>query len=168
MASETRTEEIASGGTEPGTVGSETVVGGELVERTWYSAILGGLAGGLVFGVLLQSMGMMSTIAALYGMESVTVGWIAHMFHSVAFALVFAAAVERTDYRTAGTGTLAALGTGYGVVLWVVAAAIVMPIWMSALGMSAPAIPNLDVNSLVGHLLYGVVLGAVFALARRR
>ncbi|WP_321111871.1 hypothetical protein [Halorussus salinisoli] len=161
MASNTQTEAESL-------VGEETVEGVGTVERTWSSAILGGLAGGLVFGVLLQTMGMMPAIASLYGMESVVVGWTAHLFHSVVFALVFAAAVVRTDYRDAELGPITALGAGYGVVLWFVAAAIAMPLWMGALGMDAPAIPNLDASSLVGHVLYGVVLGAVFAVARRR
>lgn len=150
------------------TVGEETIEPIETGERTWSSAVLGGLAGGVVFGFLLQAMGTMPVIASLYGMESVAVGWIAHLFNSVVFGLVFAAAVVRTDYRDAGVGTTMTLGAGYGVVLWFVAAAIAMPLWMGALGMAAPAIPNLDVNSLAGHLLYGVVLGAVFAVARRR
>jgi uncharacterized membrane protein YagU involved in acid resistance len=150
------------------TVGEETVEQFETVERTWSSAALGGLTGGIAFGLLLQSMGMMPVIGSLYGMESATAGWIAHLFHSVVFAFVFAAALVRTDYRDAGVGPITALGAGYGIVLWLVAAAIVMPLWMGALGMNAPAIPNLDVNSLAGHLLYGAVLGAVFVLARRR
>ncbi|WP_238398222.1 hypothetical protein [Halorussus salinus] len=148
--------------------GEETVREIETSERTWTGAALGGLAGGLVFGLLLQSLGMMPVIGSLYGMESVAVGWVAHLFHSVVFALVFAAAVVRTDYRDAEPARVAALGAGYGVVLWLVAAAVVMPLWMSAVGLAAPAIPNLDVNSLVGHVLYGALLGAVFAFVRRR
>lgn len=161
MASKTPTEaeRIAS---------EESVREIETGRRTWTGAALGGLAGGLVFGLLLQSLGMMPVIGSLYGMESVAVGWVAHLFHSVVFALVFAAAVVWTDYRDAGPAQLAALGTGYGVLLWLVAAAVVMPLWMSAIGLAAPAIPNLDVNSLVGHVLYGALLGAVFAFARRR
>ena len=146
---------------------TETVVGRGTVERTWSSAILAGLAGGLVFGLLLQIAGAMPTIASLYGSESVTVGWVAHLFHSVVFALVFAAAVTRTEYRDAGVGRMSALGAGYGALLWVVAAAIVVPIWLGALGIGAP-FPNFDLTSLVGHLVYGVALGAVFVLARRR
>lgn len=112
MASRNESETVVGAETE-----NETLVGGETGERTWSSAVLGGLAGGLAFGFLLQMMGAMPAIAALYGMESVAVGWIAHLFHSVVFALVFAATVVSTDYRTAGTGTLVALGAGYGVVL---------------------------------------------------
>jgi len=146
----------------------ETVVGGETIERTWSSAAVAGLAGGLAFGVLLQSMGMMPTIAALYGAESAAIGWVAHLFHSVVFGLVFAAAAVRTDYRDADTGTFAVLGAAYGVVLWLVAAAVLMPLWLGALGLDAPSVPNLDVASLAGHLVYGVVLGAAFAAIRTR
>ena len=159
MASRNHTEPVAS---------EETIDRRVTVERTWSSAVLGGVAGGLVFGVLLQATGAMPVIASLYGMESVAAGWVAHLFHSVVFALVFAAAVGRTSYRDAGFVPITALGAGYGVVLWVVAAAIAMPLWLGALGLDAPAIPNLDATSLVGHLLYGAVLGAVFVLARRR
>jgi len=146
----------------------ETVVGGETIGRTWSGAAVAGLAGGLAFGVLLQAMGTMPTIAALYGSESVAVGWIAHLFHSVVFGLVFAAAVVRTEYRDADLGTLAAIGAGYGVVLWLVAAAVAMPLWLGALGLDAPSVPNLDAASVAGHLVYGVVLGAAFAAVRTR
>lgn len=147
---------------------TETIVGEETARNTWTSAILGGFAGGLAFGVLLQTMGMMPVIASLYGAESAAFGWVAHLFNSVVFGLIFAAAVVRTDYRNAELRTMTLLGAGYGVVLWVVAAAIVMPIWMSAIGLDAPAVPNLDVASLAGHLVYGLVLGAAFAALRRR
>ena len=159
MASRNHTEPVAS---------EETIGRRATVERTWSSAVLGGVAGGLVFGVLLQATGAMPIIASLYGLESVTAGWVAHLFHSVVFALVFAAAVGRTSYRDAGLVPITALGAGYGVVLWIVAAAIAMPLWLGAFGLDAPGIPNLDMTSLVGHLLYGAVLGAVFVLARRR
>ncbi|WP_132059296.1 hypothetical protein [Halorussus amylolyticus] len=147
---------------------TETTVGRTTVRNTWSSAAIAGLAGGLAFGILLQAMGMMPTIAALYGGESAAIGWLAHLFHSVVFGLVFAALVVRTDYRDTDARTLSLLGAGYGVVLWVVAAAIAMPLWLGALGLDAPAIPNLDVASLAGHLVYGVVLGAVFAAVRTR
>ncbi|USZ66864.1 hypothetical protein NGM10_08980 [Halorussus salilacus] len=147
---------------------AETIVGEETVRNTWTSAVLGGVSGGLAFGVLLQTMGMMPAIASLYGAESAAVGWVAHLFHSVMFGLVFAAVVVRTDYRDADLRTTAVLGAGYGVALWAVAAAVVMPLWMGAMGLDAPAIPNLDVASLAGHLVYGLVLGAVFVTLRRR
>lgn len=41
-----------------------------------------------------------------------------------------------------------------------------MPLWLGVLGIDVP-FPNFDLTSLVGHLVYGVVLGAMFAMAKR-
>jgi hypothetical protein len=138
--------------------------------RAWTSATVGGIAGGVVFGVLMQTTGALPGVASLYGLEGLTWAWVAHLFHSIVFGLVFGGIVTGTNLRryadsvTASTG----LGAGYGVALWFVAAAVAMPLWMGAIGMDAPAIPNLDPMSLVGHVVYGVVLGAVFAALYRR
>lgn len=155
----------------------ETIEPGETVterrfvnRRAWTSATIGGIAGGVVFGALMQSTGTLPAVASLYGLEGLTWAWVAHLFHSVVFGLVFGGIVTGTSLRryadsvTASTG----LGAAYGVALWLVAAAVVMPLWMGAIGLDAPAIPNLDVMSLGGHLIYGVVLGAVFAALYRR
>lgn len=54
-------------------------------------------------------------------------------------------------------------GLVYGVVIWVVLAALVMPVWLGAVGFpSPPPFPNFAVPSLLWHLVYGAVLGAVF------
>lgn len=160
MSSRNESETIVSGEIE-----NETVVGGETVERTWSSAIVGGLAGGLAFGVMLHLLGMMPVIGALYGMESAAAGWVAHLFHSVVFGLVYAGVVGTPRFaeygRRESTGAVA--GAVYGAIIWFVAAGFVMPIWMSVLGVAAPPVPNLDPMSLVGHLVYGVILGVVFA-----
>jgi hypothetical protein len=61
-----------------------------------------------------------------------------------------------------------AAGVGYGVVAWVVLAALVMPVWLGAVGFpNAPPFPNFAVPSLLWHLVYGVVLGAVVVALER-
>lgn len=54
------------------------------------------------------------------------------------------------------------LGVLYGTALWLVAAAVVMPLWLGAVGFAgAPPLPNLNPTSLVVHLAFGAVLGVV-------
>nr|WP_193570812.1 hypothetical protein [Halorubellus sp. JP-L1] len=44
------------------------------------------------------------------------------------------------------------------------AGVLVIPVWLDAVGFAnAPALPNVSVQSLVGHVVYGVILGAVYA-----
>lgn len=137
----------------------------------WKGGALAGLIGGAVMGAMLtMQMPPVIEVAipSMYGLSGLAAGWVAHLFHSVVFGLVFAAAATRTRYRDADTGTFAVLGAAYGVVLWLVAAAVVMPLWLGALGLDAPSVPNLDAASLAGHLVYGVVLGAALAATRTR
>lgn len=144
----------------------------ELAART--RLLRGGIASivaGVVFGAMLQSMGMLPMIGALYGVPTAAAGWIAHIFHSIVFGLVFVVllGVPAIAGYTRGIGTGIAAGALYGIAVWLTAAAVVMPLWMSALGMAAPAIPNLDVMSLLGHAVFGIVLGGVYAaLVRSR
>lgn len=151
---------------------TETAVQQETaVQNRWVSGAVGGLVGGIIFGLVIQFvMDIMPVIGALYGLESLAVGWIAHLFHSVVFGLVYAAVVgtPRLSQYASKESTGAALGAAYGVVLWFVAAGLVMPVWMDAMGLSAPSIPNLGVMSLAGHLVYGVLLGAIFAAMMHR
>lgn len=131
----------------------------------WIASAAAGIIAAIVFGVLAMLMmpEMMGMIGAMYGMEgNVIVGWLAHLFHGAVFGLIYAAiaSMERFEDLASRVSHGAGLGAVYGVVVWMVAAAIVMPIW---LGMTA-MVPNFDPISLVGHIVYGVVLGAAYPL----
>jgi len=43
------------------------------------TGVVGGLVGGLAFGVLMQMMDMIPMVAMLVGGDSVAVGWILHL-----------------------------------------------------------------------------------------
>lgn len=138
----------------------------ELLDVTVAALVAGG-----VMGLLIQTLtGNIAIIGTLYGISSAGVGWVTHQFHSVVFGIVFAAALSGRRlrrYRDSLFGT-AALGTGYGVVLWFVAAGFVMPVWLTLVGVPAP-IPSLDPTSLLGHVVWGALLGTGYTvLARRR
>lgn len=108
-------------------------------------------------------------IPALWGLQGGTVGWVIHMANSAVFGVVFAALLTVPGLRRYADSvpTSAGLGAVYGVVLWIVAAGFVMPIWLSAVGFPmAPPIPNFDPMSMVGHVVFGVILGAVYPAVR--
>jgi len=90
---------------------------------------------------------------------------VAHVSHGAVIGVVFAALLRVTGRASPGLATGSALGVGYGIVVWAVLAVVVMPIWLSTVGFEmAPTVPNVAVESLVGHAAYGLVLGAVYAL----
>jgi len=136
----------------------------------WVVGIEAGLVAGVVFGLLIQFViGAMPAVGALYGAPGLLTGWIAHLFHSAVFGAVFAwlAGTDALAGYADGVARSAGLGLGYGFVLWLVFLVFVWPVWLGAVGFPlAPPVPNLAVPPLVGHLVYGLVLGAVYPVLR--
>jgi uncharacterized membrane protein YagU involved in acid resistance len=124
--------------------------------------VAGGLVGGVVFGILMQMMGMIPMIAMLVGSESTAVGWLVHLFNSALFGAVFAVLFGRLSVDW---GKAIGLGLVYGAGWWVLGALLIMPLW---LGMDPFVLNTTAWQSLVGHLLYGLLLGIVFATLARR
>jgi hypothetical protein len=58
------------------------------------------------------------------------------------------------------------VGTGWGLVLWFVAAGFVSAVWFRLLGIPAD-IPSLSMVTLVAHLAWGPSLGVLTALGYR-
>jgi len=124
-------------------------------------AVVAGVGAGVVMGGLYWvESGTLPVIGALYGAESAAIGWITHLFHSVVFALLFVAGVSRSGLgaRVRRPLRASAAGLALGVVLWLVAAGVVMPLWLRAVGVPA-TLPNLPRIGLLGHALWGATLG---------
>ncbi|GAA0245066.1 histidine kinase [Haladaptatus pallidirubidus] len=143
-------------------------------ENAWQSGVLSGLIAGAVMGVML-TMQMRPVIEhaipSLWGLDGGAAGWTIHMINSAIFGVLFAAMVSLTGLRSSAdsVGKSAAIGVGYGVLVWVVAAVIVMPIWLQAVGFPmAPSLPNVSMQSLIGHVVFGAVLGALYPVIRNR
>lgn len=124
---------------------------------------------GVVMGVLLAvTAGTLPVIGALYGVASPVVGWVTHLFHSLVFGLLFAAGCSVGWLREVASSDRGRVGLGvaWGLVLWLVAAGLVMPVWLMTADQSVP-IPNLRPWGLVAHLVWGAVLGWLYAALPR-
>lgn len=104
-----------------------------------------------------------AAIPAMYGLSGGAAGFTLHVAHGAVIGVGFAALCGIALDDDAGLERVIALGVGYGVVIWVVLAAIVMPIWLSSVGFpNAPPLPNFNTGSLIAHAVYGAVTGAVY------
>jgi hypothetical protein len=141
----------------------------------WQAGVIGGLAGSAVMGAMITMMMrpvIVGAIPALYGLApppNGLAGWVVHMSHSAVLSVVFAAILSGglASYgHSVGASTVA--GLVYGVVLWAVLAALVMPIWLGAVGFAnAPPFPNFALpGSLPAHAAYGLVLGVLYPFLR--
>lgn len=124
------------------------------------NGVVAGLAGGIVFGMLMSVMGMMSTIAMMVGSSSAGVGWLIHLMISAGYGVLFALVVPATLGLVATLG----VGAGYGMVTWVIGPLLIMPTMM---GMPLFMVDTTALMSLMGHVIYGlVVAGVLIALHR--
>lgn len=126
------------------------------------TALFAGIVMGLVGNLL---TGLIPVIGVLYGVEDPIVGWITHEFHSVVFGVVYVGllSVVPQRYNDSFAGCVA-VAVALGLFLWLVAVGIVTPVWLQLVGVEA-TIPNLSVDALVSHLVWGLTLGITYTLA---
>ncbi len=133
------------------------------------ASLIAGLIGGLVFGIMMQimktpdgKMPMMGMLAMVVGSKSLVVGWLYHLFNSAVIGALFGWLLGD---RVRGYGSGLGWGALYGVAWWVLGGLILMPV---LLGMPVLApltmagMMPVAMGSLVGHLIYGLILGAAF------
>jgi hypothetical protein len=120
------------------------------------AGVVGGLAGGVVFGILMQVTGVIPMVAQLIGHESILVGWGVHMaiaaFVGTTYALFFGWFAVVLSISTL-------MGAFYGLVWWVFGGLTLMPL---RLGMGLFVFDTAAWQSLAGHFAYGLVLGVAY------
>lgn len=147
--------------------------------------LIGGAAGGLVgsalFGALLWLVDpaiVTDGIPSIYGFEPGAIGWAFHLLHGLVLGTVFGFLVTRgpilgTITADVATDAFARLGLGarlalaglvYGLAVWTLLPLIAQSVLVTAGGVADPGFPVAAIEILGGHLLYGLLLGALFSL----
>ncbi len=127
--------------------------------------IYSGLAGGVVFGALMAMMGMLPMIANMVGSPSAWSGFFVHLMISATIGGSFAVLLNAAGLR----GGVAS-GLAYGFAWWILGPLTLMPLFMgmglgvnwnvAAMGQAMP--------SLVGHLIFGGILGVTYGWLQNR
>jgi hypothetical protein len=142
---------------------------GAAVRRfSWPRAlVVGGLAGvvgGLAFGKWMARTGFFPLIAGLVGSESAAVGMTLHFAFAVTIGMSLGVLFQR-DLRGFGSGM--SWGLGYGIFWWFLGPLTVMPLWLGRpVDWSWQRGAELF-GSLVGHIVYGLLAGTIYAAVDR-
>jgi uncharacterized membrane protein YagU involved in acid resistance len=122
------------------------------------SGAIAGLAGGVVFAMMMGMMGMLPMVGMLVRQENAIIGFIVHMVISAFIGAVYGVVAGRFALTT--TNALIG-GMINGVVWWVLGALVLMPLM---LGMSQMVfvIGQTQWLSLMGHIIYGLLTAFVF------
>ncbi len=128
----------------------------------WQAGLVGGIGGAVAFGAMMAMMSpeMLETmIPSMYGLEGGLAGWFVHISHGAVLGVGFAALLGIAGRSSVSLPVGAIGGLAYGVLVWAALAVVVMPIWLGMPEM----VPNADPGSLVGHAIYGLLLGIIYA-----
>src|ERR671923_807793 len=140
------------------------------------ASIIAGLIAGVVFGLMMQlmmaptpeggRMPVLAMVGQIVGSPTIGMGWLYHLFNSAVIGAIFGWLLGgRAHSYGAGIGW----GAAYGFAWWILGGLVLMPV---LLGMPAfaplmmPEMRMVAVGSLIGHLVYGVILGAAFVWLR--
>lgn len=145
----------------------------------WGGGFTGGLVAGIAMGVVLHfGAGQIELLGALVPGPgaAVGVGWMIHMILSVLFGLGFAAIASRRRVQELVDSFVdyVIFGLVFGALLGLFAGGLLFPTAMERAGVATLPLPFLPVPGVagelvsallfaIGHLVYGLVLGAVFA-----
>jgi len=140
------------------------------ITGNWRAGVLGGIAGAAVMAGLVLAMNdavLGVAIPSMYRLAppaNPAAGLVVHILHGATLGVVFAGIVGALDLDS--NGAVVGAGVAWGVVIWILLAALVMPVWLSAVGSPAsPPLPNFAPSSLLWHAVYGLVLGGVYVAA---
>lgn len=136
------------------------------------TAVVAGLMGGAVFGLMMQMMtaptpdgGQMPVIAMvgqIVGSPTVWAGWLYHLFNSAVIGAIFGWLLGD---RLNGYASALSWGAVYGFAWWILGGLILMPVFLGMPAFAPLMMPPMRIvamGSLVGHLIYGAILGVAF------
>lgn len=137
---------------------------GSSLQRAVITGVIGGLIGGIAFGILMGIWGVLPMVGMLIGQNNAVVGFIVHMLISAAIGATFGLIATRLP----GSWAAAVISGGvYGIVWWVLGALILMPL-MLGMNEMVLQVGEMQTNSLIGHIVFGVIMGAVYKAAADR
>jgi uncharacterized membrane protein YagU involved in acid resistance len=126
---------------------------------------LASVAGGLVFSLIMLSIGALPRVAAIVGGNSSVLGFIVHLVISALIGMSFGLLFQH-EAPNLGSGIV--WGMLYGLIWWFLGALTLFPILLGRpfdwSGQAAGGI----LPSLIGHLFYGAATAAVFLWLERR
>ena len=134
------------------------------VAEHWQTGAIAGLLAAIVFGAVVADTSAMAAVAAMFGVDSRGLGWLFHLGFGVAFGVGYSviASTARGSTWASRPASGGVVGLAYGFVLWAVGAALVAPLWLGIRSVGDVAAPAIEAPVLVGHLVYGLVLGVLY------
>ena len=152
------------------------------VSRGFAGGSLGGVIGAILFGLLIWTVSpeaIGEAIPGVYGLEeSAAIGWGLHLIHGLILGGLFGLVATRPIVFDIITGPVETdilkglsanarfglLGLVYGIAIWTIVPFIGLSLIGGLAAFDDVGFPGLAADMIIGHVLYGVVVGIVYSL----
>jgi uncharacterized membrane protein YagU involved in acid resistance len=124
-----------------------------------------GLAGGLLFSLVLAGTGFLNRVAGLMDSSSAALGVLIQILVGAAIGMSYGLLFQ---YEAPNVGAGVAWGLVYGLVWWFIGPLTLLPILLGGTFTWTPAAADAALPALMGHLLYGAATAAAFQVLERR
>jgi uncharacterized membrane protein len=124
--------------------------------------VFAGVIAGIIFGIMMAVMmpATLGKIAKLYGLSGQFVGFLVHLVHSAIIGWFFTLFIGDSVSVSAGS----VYGLVYGLIWWILGPILIMPTWLAGSPRLSGEGVQAALPSLPGHLVFGLVLGALYVL----
>ena len=142
------------------------------------AGVTAGLVAGIAFGMMMQMMTapmpdggrmpMIAMVGQIIGSPTLAAGWAYHLFNSAVIGAIFGWILGN---RASDYGQGLGWGAAYGFAWWILGGLVLMPLFLGMAPFAPVMMPPMRMvamGSLVGHLVYGLILGGVFVALRHR
>jgi uncharacterized membrane protein YagU involved in acid resistance len=131
------------------------------VARALCAGGFAGIVGGWAFGKWMEQAGFFPLIAGIVGSHSARVGAALHFVIAIVIGASFGLLFQR---EIRGIGSSLAWGAAYGVLWWFLGPLTLLPLLEGATPDWSAAHAAALFGSLVGHIVYGVIVGLLYAI----
>jgi hypothetical protein len=139
-----------------------------LIPFNWPRALvvggLAGIVGGWAFGKWMAQVGFFPLIAGLFNSDSQMMGVTLHYIFAIIIGASFGLLFQR-DVR--GYGSSLSWGLAYGLFWWFLGPLTILPLWQGQAVDWSYERGSALFGSLVGHAIYGLLVGLVYAAVDR-
>lgn len=131
------------------------------MNKSFQTAIVGGIIGGFMFGIMMQMMGMIQMVGKMVGSESIVISWLLHMIISVLFGIGFMVLIKFIS-------NLFIASMIYGVLIWILGPLLIMPMMLGMGNMLGNAFEPAQLMSLMTHIIFSVILAIVYKIMDKK
>lgn len=125
----------------------------------YIAGVIAGIVAGLAYGLMMALVGLTPLVAKMTGKESLAIEWMVNLVYSGFIGVIY---IWWFGNKLVTIEKSVIFGLINGIIWWILGALLLRPLVFGLPTQIGHPFETTNLMFLIGHLLYGVVLGLVF------